>query len=69
MSRNRTAHKDLKPGMEVLTDKGWATVHALPIPTNQNFLVRLTNGRSEIREPDYLWVRRVNQPFPAKETQ
>lgn len=63
-----TAHKDLKPSMQILTKSGWATVYAAPIRNGDKLLVRLTNGRSEIRDPEYLWVRRVNHPLPTKET-
>lgn len=61
-----TAHKDLKPTMQILTTRGWATVYTTPIPSGDKLLVRLTNGRAEIREPGYLWVRRTSHPLPTK---
>jgi hypothetical protein len=64
-----TAHKDLKPSMQILTTRGWATVYTEPTPSGTKLLVRLTNGRSEIRDPEYLWVRRTTHPLPTKETQ
>jgi hypothetical protein len=62
------AHKDLKPSMQILTTRGWATVFTAPIPSGTMFLVRLTNGRCEIRDPGYLWIRRTTYPLPTKET-
>lgn len=62
-----TAHKDLKPGMQILTPKGWAIVYTAPTATGNKLLVRLTNGRCEIKDPGYLWVRRITHPLPVKE--
>lgn len=57
----RTAQKDLRRGMQVLTVRGWRTVNSTPVPWLAGaLLVRFTTGKSEIHEPDYLWVRRIN---------
>ena len=56
-----TATKDLKRGMEILTEKGWRTVNSSPQPwLGGTLLVRLTTGKFEVAEPGYLWVRRFN---------
>lgn len=64
----KTAHKDLKPTMQILTKQGWATVQSGPVSNGDTLLVRLADGRVEMRDPGYLWVRRTNHPLPTKET-
>lgn len=56
-----TAHKNLKPGMQILTKSGWRIVKSKPAPwLADTLIVQLTNGNHAVAEPDYLWVRRVN---------
>jgi hypothetical protein len=62
-----TAHKDLKPGMQILTARGWATVRDAPTLDGGKLVVRLTDGRSEIRDSGHLWVRRTTHPLPTQE--
>jgi hypothetical protein len=60
-------HKDLKRGMQILTERGWRTVNQAPQPyLGGDLLVRFTTGKYEVRSPDHVWVRRINTP--TKET-
>lgn len=61
------AHKNLKRGMQVLTERGWRTVNHSPQPyLGGDLLVRFTTGKYEVQSPEYIWVRRINTPI--KET-
>lgn len=56
-----TPHKDLKPGMQILTKSGWRIVKSAPASwLAGTLIVHLTNGKHEVAEPDHRWVRRVN---------
>lgn len=56
-----TAHEDLRKGMQILTENGWRTVNGTPEKwLAGTLLVRFTTGKHEIREPGYVWVRRIN---------
>jgi hypothetical protein len=57
----RAQHKDLKPQMHIMTPGGWREVKEAAAPwLGGTYLVRLTDGTSEIQEPDFLWLLRVN---------
>lgn len=57
----RAQHKDLKSQMHIMTTRGWREVKEAAVPwLAGTYLVRLTDGTSEIQEPDFLWLLRVN---------
>jgi hypothetical protein len=57
----RTRHKDLVPGMSILTPTGWRTVTSTPVPwLGGALLVHLSNNKTEVQDPDFVWVRRIN---------
>lgn len=65
----QTAHKNLKPDMVVLTQRGWRTVESVPQPwlidpARPGLLrVPFVGGEAAIEKPDHLWVRRTNHPL------
>lgn len=62
------AHRNLKPGMVVLTLRGWRTVNGLPEecgPHARGLKLRVpfVGGEAAIEDPGHLWVRRIHHPI------